>query len=259
VDVFKRLQQVATACLWLMLVLAFGGVLGGGPDVTPAVSVDVTPLLAGLGVAAVGAAAITVSLLTELDHPALSRTGPVSDVARLVYFGGITGVLFASHGVEGPLWILYVPMLLATAIVDRPWKSLGYAYACAALALAATAGTHELARANLLRLLLILPAFPAVVWFTNTLANSVSRLAAAADAERIRQVEEVEQLRADLVESARAEREALLDETRRERAELKVKVERLSESLANAASGDLSDPSQAWEAAVSESDETMTS
>jgi predicted phosphoribosyltransferase len=40
VDVFKRLQQVASACTWLMLALAFGGVLGVGSQITESLSVD---------------------------------------------------------------------------------------------------------------------------------------------------------------------------------------------------------------------------
>ena len=258
-DVFKRLQHVASACMWLMLALAFGGVLGVGSQITESLSVNEPRLLAGLGVAALGAAIVTVISLTELDNPALARTGPVADLGRLVYLGGVTGVLVVAHGVESPFWVLYVPVLLSTAIVDRPWKSQSYAFAASILAFTATAVSHDVEKVSALSLLLALPAMPAVVWFTGSLANSINHLTSQADAERAHQVEEVEQLRQELLDTARTEREALLDETRRERAELKVKVDRLSESLAAAARGDLSNYANGWGDVVPDSDETLAS
>ncbi len=81
----------------------------------------------------------------------------------------------------------------------------------------------------------------------------------AAEAERVRQAAEVEQLRVELIESHQAERETLLAETRRERAELKVKVDRLSDSLANAARGDLSAYEDGFGAVVPDCDEALTS
>jgi methyl-accepting chemotaxis protein len=257
--VFKRLQQVASACTWLMLTVAFVGVLAVGSQLSETLTVNQAPLLVGLGVAAVGAAVVTAISLTELENPALSRTGPVIDLARLIYLGGITGALVAGHGVESPLWILYVPVLLSTAFVDLPWKSIAYAFAASIATIATTAVTHDVDRSTTLRLLLVLPAMPAVVWFTSALANSIAQLSTQAEAERAHQIEEVEQLREQLVESAKAERDALLDETRRERAELKVKVDRLSESLAAAARGDLSNYASGWGAAVPDADETLSS
>jgi methyl-accepting chemotaxis protein len=259
VDVFKRLQQVASACTWLMLALAFGGVLAVGPQITRTVSVNQPHLLIWLGVAALGAAIVTAISLTDLDNPLLTRTGPVVDFGRLVYLGGITGVMVAVHGIEAPFWVLYVPVLLSTAFVDKPWKSVTYAFAASVLAFVATAVSHHVERVTAVQLLLILPAMPAVVWFTTALANSISHLNQDAEVERAQKAEEVELLRQELIETARAEREALLDETRRERAELKVKVERLSESLASAARGDLSNYTGAWGSVIQESDETMAS
>ncbi|MGH8889998.1 MAG: methyl-accepting chemotaxis protein [Acidothermaceae bacterium] len=258
-DVFKRLQQVASACTWLMLALAFGGVLAVGPQLSETLSVNQPKLLAGLGVAALGAAIVTLIPLTDLENPALTRTGPVIDFGRLLYLGGVTGALLAGHGVESPLWVLYVPVLLATAFVDVPWKSIGYAFVASALTLTATAASHDVGRTTALRLLLIIPALPAVVWFTSALANSINHLTRDAETERAHKVEEVEQLRAQLVDAAKAERETLLDETRRERAELKVKVDRLSESLAAAARGDLSNAGASWGSVVQDSDETLAS
>ncbi len=197
-DVFKRLQHVASACTWLMLALAFGGVLGLGPQISESVSVNQPKLLAALGVAALGAAIVTAISLTELDNPAMTRTGPIADLGRLVYLGGITGVMVTAHGVESPFWVLYVPVLLSTAFVDRPWKSLSYAFGASVLAFAATAVSHDVEKASALNLLLVLPAMPAVVWFTTTLANSIAHLHDDAEAEHVRQQEEIEQLRADL-------------------------------------------------------------
>ena len=254
-DVFKRLQQVAVACTWLMLALAFGGVLGVGSQLTRTLSVDQGKLLIGLGVAALGAVVLTLVALADLGEPA--GIGLIADLGRVVYLGGITGAVFVAHGVEGPLWMLYVPALVSSAFVDRPWKSLSYAFLASALTFVATATTHELARTSALALLLIVPALPALIWFTSELAGSVKRAAANAEAERDHRIEEVEQLRQELLEAARVERETLLDETRRERAELKVKVDRLSDVLAGAARGDLTNFDTVLGKAIDESDETL--
>ena len=258
-DVFKRLQQVASVCTWLMLALAFGGVLAIGPELSESLTVNQGPLLIGLGVAALGAAIVTAISITELQGAVLTRTGPVIDLGRLFYIGGVTGALVAGHGVESPLWILYIPMLLSTAFVDLPWKSIAYAFGASILTFGATAIGQDVDRATALRLLLVLPALPAVVWFTGALAHSITELTEQAEAERAHKIEEVEQLREELVEAARVERETLLDETRRERAELKVKVDRLSESLAGAARGDLSNYGSGWGSVVQDNDETLSS
>jgi methyl-accepting chemotaxis protein len=259
VDVSKRLRQVAATCTWLMLALAVVGVLAVGPHVTGAITVNLAPLLAGLGVAALGAAFITAVSLTELSHPLLRPTGLVADFGRLLYLGGVTGALIAGHGVQGPFWLLYLPVLLTTAFIDVPWKALAYAVAASGLTLLATGLTHGLSKTSVVSLLLILPVMPALVAASSAFAHAVDAVTGATEVERVRQAEEVEELRDELIEANRAERETLLDETRRERAELKVKVDRLSDSLASAARGDLSGYNGGWGAVAPEGDETLSS
>jgi methyl-accepting chemotaxis protein len=258
VDVSKRLQQVAAACTWLMLGFAVIGVLAIGTHVTSTVTINQAAFLAGIGVAAFGAAIITAISLTELHHPLLHPTGLVVDLGRLIYLGGVTGALVAGHGTQGPFWVLYLPVLLTTALIDVQWKALAYAVAASALTLLANGLSHGLTKTSVVSLLVILPAIPAAILATSAFARSISGVAGLAESERIRQAEEVEQLRQELIESHRAERETLLDETRRERAELKVKVDRLSESLANAARGDLSNYNGGW-AGAQDGDETLAS
>src|SRR5450755_1015865 len=124
VEVSKAPQRVAAACTWLLLGLAVVGVLISGRDAIGSVTVNAAALLAGLGVAAVGAAIITAVSLTELDSPLLHPNGLVVDLGRLVYLGGVTGALVAGHGVATPLWVLYLPVLLATAFIDVQWKAI---------------------------------------------------------------------------------------------------------------------------------------
>jgi methyl-accepting chemotaxis protein len=240
VEVSKRPQRVAAACTWLMLALAVVGVLISGRDAIGSVTINAAALLAGLGVAAVGAAIITAVSLTELDNPLLHHNGLVVDFGRLVYLGGVTGALVAGHGVATPLWVLYVPVLLTIAFSDIVVKAIAYAIGASGLTLLATGVSHGFNKTAVVPLILILAALPAVAAVTSAFAQSINGVADAAHAERARQIEEVEQLREQLIEGHRAERETLLDETRRERAELKVKVDRLSEALANASRGDLS-------------------
>ncbi len=258
-DVSKRPHRVAAACIWLVLALAVIGTLAAGPDIG-AVTINQAALFAGLGVVALGAAVITAISLTDLRHPLLQPTGLVVDLGRLLYLGGVTGVLVAAHGIATPLWVLFLPVLLTTAFVDVQWKALAYAVGASGLTALAVGITHGFAKTSAVPMLLILAALPAVVAATSTSAQSINGLAGLAETERIRQAKEVEELREQLIEGHRAERETLLDETRRERAELKVKVDRLSESLASAARGDLSGYSDgAWAAATSDGDETLAS
>ena len=257
-EVSKRPQRVAAACTWLMLGLAVVGVLISGRDAIGTVTINAAALLAGLGVAAVGAAIITAVSLTELHNPLLHPNGLVVDLGRLVYLGGVTGALVAGHGVATPLWVLYVPVLLTTAFTDAVVKAIAYAIGASGLTLLATGVTHGFNKTAVVPLILILAGLPAVVACASAFAQSINGVADAAHAERARQIEEVEQLREQLIEGHRAERETLLDETRRERAELKVKVDRLSEALASASRGDLSGYNDG-SSSVADGDEALAS
>jgi len=198
-----------------MLGLAVVGVLISGHDTIGSVTINPAALLAGLGVAAVGAAIITAVSLTELDNPLLHHDGLVVDLGRLVYLGGVTGALVAGHGVATPLWVLYVPVLLTTAFIDIVVKAIAYAIGASGLTLLATGVSHGFNKGAVVPLMLILAGLPAVVAAASAFAQSVNGVADAAHAERARQIEEVEQLREQLIEGHRAERETLLDETRR--------------------------------------------
>jgi methyl-accepting chemotaxis protein len=257
VDVSKRPQRVVAACTWLMLGFAVVGVLISGHDAIGSVTINAGALLAGLGVAAVGAAILTAVSLTELDNPLLHHNGLVADLGRLVYLGGVTGALVAGHGVLTPLWVLYLPVLLATAFTDIAVKAVAYAIGASGLTLLATGVSHGFNKTAVVPLILVLAGLPAVVAAASAFAQSINGVADAAHAERARQIEEVEQLREQLIEGHRAERETLLDETRRERAELKVKVDRLSEALANASRGDLS--GYTGSSVAADGDETLAS
>ncbi len=254
-DVFKRLQQVAMACGWLLLALAFGGVLGVGSTLAPMLSANQAGVLIGLGVAAVGALVVTV--LAVVDAPAGSAIA--GEIGRVVYLGGIAVAVFAGQGVTSPLWVLFVPVLLSSALTPTAWISPAYAVVASGLTLVATATTGELGRASTLGLLVVLPALPTLASCATLLARAVSQVAARADAELARQADDLARLREELVEEARVEREALLDEARREKAELKVRVDRLSDSLAGAARGDLTNVDSVVGTAIESSDETLAS
>jgi hypothetical protein len=203
VDVSKRPQRVAAACTWLVLAFAVIGILAAGPDIGT-VSINQAALFAGLGVVALGAAVMTAISLTELHHPLLQPTGLVVDLGRLIYLGGVTGVLVAAHGIQTPLWVLFVPVLLTTAFIDVQWKALAYGVAASGLTALAVGITHGFAKASAVPLLLILAALPAVVAATSTFAQSINALAGLAETERIRQAKEVEELREQLIEGHRA-------------------------------------------------------
>ncbi len=259
VDVSKRLREVAMGCIWLMLALAAGGVLAVGSRVSDTVWLHELPFFLGLGGCAFAAAVITAISIADSTAPALRQNGPIIDIARLGYLAGVTVALVAGHGVQSPFWILYVPVLLATASSEAQWKATGYAALASALTLFATVISRELEKSTVVPLLLIVPAFPVVAWLASALSHSIAHLHADAEAEQLRQAEEVARLRERIVESARSERETLLAETHRERAELKTRVDNLSDSLASAARGDLTNFSASWGAAKTDTDDTLAS
>jgi len=181
------------------------------------------------------------------------------DAGRLLYFGGVAAAMVAAHGVGAPVWALLLPVLVAVAFADAGWKALSYGVLGSVLVFVTAMLSHDVGRATIVSLLLPVVALPATSWVVAVAASSLQHLNDVAAADRARGAEEGEQLRAQLMESARAERETLLDETRRERAELKAKVDKLSDSLAAAARGDLSGyGAMGWgAAATAEADETL--
>ena len=258
-DVSKRPQHAAAACTWMLLAGAFIAVLAGGSQISATVTVNQALMLVSLGVAAAGASLVTVISLTDLHGPLLQPVGLVANIGRLVYMGGITGVVIVAHGVTAPFWVLFLPVLVTVAFIDVQWKALAYGLLAGGLTALATGISHGFAKTTAISLVLAIVTLPALTGATSAFAHMVNGLTGAAEAERVRQAAEVEHLRLELIDSHQVERETLLAETRRERAELKVKVDRLSDSLANAARGDLSAYEDGFGAAVPDSDEALSS
>jgi methyl-accepting chemotaxis protein len=180
----KRLSQAAAVMTWLGLVLG----------VAAATLLDrfgaAAPIHLGAvyGWALVGV--VSAALLTAL--PALERSSPA--VARSVAVWRallllsnvvwVTGLVTVTGGVEGPFWVLYVPVVLFAAVSLAPWQASVFGLAATAGLVGASNAAHAVTAGTAGALLLIGALFPAIAWFNSTLSAAVWSLRSDAEGER---------------------------------------------------------------------------
>lgn len=159
------------------------------------------------------AAAVTAMTLAVLAGDTYAdRLGPVRrrvfTVGLMVaLLAAVTGVVANADGVAGPAWVLFLPVVLVAGAVTGPAIGLVIGAGAAAGVYAAAGFSDTLTVAGVGRLVVLLPAFPAVGWS----AGALARLA----------------------------RDAARDATLR-RQSLESDVRSMSEVLSRVASGDLS-------------------
>ena len=190
-DVSHRLlrvsERVALGTLVLLTVCAVVSAKYGG-------SLPVHPLpLAGWGLGAAVSAVALAALAGESGAAAAvgarrrRRLGTVLMVLLLV---AATGVVTSADGLAGPAWVVFLPILVVAGAVlgAVPGLLVGAGAACGLYAAAGL--SHTLTSAGLGRLVVILPALPALGWAAGGLAAAAH--AAAADAHRRREALEAD-------------------------------------------------------------------
>ena len=162
---------------------------------TATVTINQAVMLLSLGVAGLGATIVTAISLTDLHGPLLQPTGVVVNIGRLVYMGGVTGVVIVAHGATAPFWVLFLPLLVTVAFIDVQWKALGYALLASGLTALATGISHGFSKTSAISLVFAVVLLPSLTAASSAFAHMVNGLTDAAEAERVRQAAEVEHLR----------------------------------------------------------------
>ncbi len=204
-DFSVQLSRAAAVMTWLALVVSVGAAtLLDRVDEGITVHLEAVYAWAGLGVLV----ALLLTLLPAVERrlPALaSDIGTVRILLLLLDFVYVTGTVSVTDGMQGPFWVLYLPVILFAAVSLPSWQSALFGLAVAGGLTIASLVAHT-ARDTTGSLLLVCVLFPAFGWFNATLSTAVWKLR----------------------DTARCERDALT-----------ARVDELSDVLARAASGDL--------------------
>jgi methyl-accepting chemotaxis protein len=202
VDFSKRLSQVAAIATWISLALGAVAIVvfdryGG---------VGVVHLEAGLAWTALGAVnALGLTLLPFL-HDRSDHVSRHVAVYRAVLLTTdilvVTAVSAVAGGVSGPIWVLYIPVVLFAAVSMPRWQSLSLGFLAAAGLLLASDISHTLDVAHAGMLVLAVPLIPALTAFNGTLSAAVWRMRSQARTQRDLLTGRVEQLSALLAQVA---------------------------------------------------------
>jgi prefoldin subunit 5 len=155
---------------------------------------------AGWGLGATAVAVMLAELCRDgyssLLRPARRRlAGPALMVALLV---AMTGVVANAGGVAGPAWVLFLPLVLVAGAVTGPTVGLVIGAGAAAGVYAAAGFSDTLTVAGVGRLVVLLPAFPAVGWSAGALAGLARAAARDAHARQVALLHDVKSLSAVL-------------------------------------------------------------
>jgi methyl-accepting chemotaxis protein len=178
----RRLTRVGQAVALGTVVAAAGSAATSVFGTTGAAAVHVVPLLAwatasgiaGALLAAVAPRPAVLALLLSLDL--ISATAAVS----------------TSGGVAGPFWLLFVPVVLFSAVaIPSVTVSVATGATASAGVVVATVFAHVSLAANAGRLLVVLPVLPAVALLASLLVDDARRAGRAAAAESAALADEV--------------------------------------------------------------------
>ena len=193
---------------WSSIALAVAGavVLAQRADagVDTGVSVHLVAFAGWVAGAVLAALALALVPLANLTVRAAARVGAALVVVDLV---AVTGAVAVSGGIDGPFWVLYIPVLLFASVSMRRWQSVLLGVVAASGLVASSYAAHTLGTGTAGALVIVAPVFPALAWFNGSLSTSVA---------------------------------SMRTRSRKEADELQQRVEELSHLLSQAAQGDLS-------------------
>lgn len=141
---------------------------------------------AGWGLVATVASLTLASLAGDTMTRALSplRRQALGGALAVALLVAVSGVVSAAGGAAGPAWVLFLPVVLVVGAVTGPARGLLVGAGAAAGLYAAAGVSHTLTVAGVGRMLVLLPAFPAVGWSAGALARLSREAAADAQARR---------------------------------------------------------------------------
>jgi methyl-accepting chemotaxis protein len=202
VDFAKRLSRVVAAATWSSLLLAVAGVLVMS-KYDPRVHVHLIAF--GLWCIVGALVAIALSLL-----PIVARHNPrVEEMAwiyRLILLCAdvlfVSAVVAVSGGLNGPMWMLYVPLVLFASVATRQWQGLVVGFASSIGLVGAGFDSNTLDSRNLATVIVVATLVPMVAWFNGTLASAVWHLRQTATDDHDRLQTRVMELTEDLAIAA---------------------------------------------------------
>ena len=197
-DFSKRLAHAAAVMTWLALVLTLVAATAldrWGGDAR-SVHLGAVYLWGLLGLA--NAALLTVLAVAPASsgRAAWRALLPVTDIVWVTATVAVTG------GIDGPFWVLYVPVVLFSAVSLPPSQSALFGLAATGGLVLASVLAHTLDAGSCGALLLIGALLPGIAWFNSTLSAVVWRLRTAASDERDALSARVDELSAYLSRAA---------------------------------------------------------
>jgi methyl-accepting chemotaxis protein len=202
VNFAKRLSRVVAAATWSSLVLAIVGVVTlRAFDDQVTVHLLAFSLWAGVGL--VNATALTL-LPTLQRHN--ERVETYAWVYRLVLL--CTDVIFVSAvvacagGLSGPMWVLYVPLVLFASVATRQWQGLLVGFMSSGGMATAALLSRTLTSHHVAIIVVMTTLMPLVAWFNGTLAAAVWQLRQTARDDHDQLQHRVEELTEELAIAA---------------------------------------------------------
>ena len=182
-DFSKRLARAAAVMTWLGLVVSLvAATLLDRTHESSQVRLGAFYAWSALG----ASVAVLLTLLPALERNVNSvarSIGVVRIVLLLGDFVWVTASVAVTGGIEGPFWVLYLPVILFAAVSMPAWQSGLFGLAVSGGLAGASVVAHT-GRGNAGALLLICGLFPVFGWFNATLSTAVWSLHNKAQEER---------------------------------------------------------------------------
>jgi methyl-accepting chemotaxis protein len=113
-----------------------------------------------------------------------------------------SGLVASAGGIRGPFWLLYVPTVLFAAVSMKQAGSIGLGLVTAAAMLASCLLGSPLHTREVAWLVVVLPLFPIIAWFSGALSSSVWVLRSQARSERAALQQRIAELSSQLARAA---------------------------------------------------------
>ncbi|MDX6223146.1 MAG: hypothetical protein QOD91_2200, partial [Frankiales bacterium] len=154
-DFAKRLSRVVAAATWSSLLLAIAGVLVMD-KYDPRVHIHLIAFGLWCIVGALVAIALSVLPIVSRHNP---RIEELAWVYRLILLCAdvlfVSAVVAVSGGLDGPMWMLYVPLVLFASVATRQWQGLLVGFASSLGLVLAGVVSHSLESRNLATVIVV--------------------------------------------------------------------------------------------------------
>lgn len=137
---------------------------------------------------------VTMAATASLTDVGPTRRRVIGSLLLLAVVGCSTGVVAAADGIAGPVWVIFLPMTVVVGAVCGAVPGLSAGALSSAGVYGAAVLSHTLSTADIGRLVILLPAFPAVGLAAGALCAAAHQAAAEARTQRAALTRDVEAL-----------------------------------------------------------------